>query len=343
MPSVSDFDRFVFIVGAPRCGTTTLSHFLREHPAVSFPAVKEPHFFAQHDLRGLSDHELRCFVEREYLQRFYRDGSAARVGADASVTYLYTPEQLEPILRLWPDSRFVVSLRDPLAMLPSLHQRLVYLGDETIRDFAEAWAAVPDRAAGRRIPPRSADPRWLRYDEAARFGTYVERLFVTVGRERCLVMTLDDFAADTAAQYRRFMGFVGLEPRADAEFAPRRSGYRVRFHWLQRLLKRPPSRIRDHLAGSHFRQRIKDLDQPDAEAAPAAVWSLRKRLLRWNREPGPPDPVPLEVQREIARHYRGEIDHVGRLLDRDLGHWLCPEGEGQRHPADLRQGVYRAA
>lgn len=329
MPKVSDFDGFVFIVGAPRCGTTTLSHFLKDHPAVSFPAVKEPHFFAQHDLRGLSDNDLRERVESEYLRRFYRRDPSTRIGADASVTYLYTPEQLEPILRLWPDSRFVVSLRDPLTMLPSLHQRLIYIGDETITDFASAWAAVPDRAAGRRIPRGCADPRWLRYDEAARFGTYLERLYAVVGKERCLAMTFDDLVADTQAQYFRMMDFIGLDPGSRRDFAPRRSGYGVRFHWLQRLLKRPPVTIREYLAGRHFRQRIQDLDKADS-GTPAAIWSLRKRLLRWNRESRSPAPVPLDLQREIARHYRPEIDHLDQLIGRDLGHWLRPDGPNRR-------------
>src|SRR3982751_1072517 len=100
MARVDDFERFVFIVGAPRCGTTTLSHFLKEHSAVSFPIVKEPHYFAQNDLRGLSDDQLRRRVEGEYLRRFFRGDPKGRVGADASVSYLYTPEQLEPIVRL---------------------------------------------------------------------------------------------------------------------------------------------------------------------------------------------------------------------------------------------------
>ena len=35
-----------FIVGAPKCGTTALSEYLREHPQVFMSRPKEPHHFA---------------------------------------------------------------------------------------------------------------------------------------------------------------------------------------------------------------------------------------------------------------------------------------------------------
>lgn len=326
MVSVDDFDRFVFIVGAPRCGTTTLAHFLKNHPAINFPSVKEPHFFAQNDLRGLSDRELRARVENDYLRRFFRPGGNRRIGAEASVTYLYTPEQLEPILRLWPNSRFVVALRNPLAMLPSLHQRLIYLGDETIPTFEEAWAAVPERAAGRRIPRRCIDPRWLRYDEAARFGTHVERLFAAVGRERCLVMLFDDLAADTPQQYRRLMDFIDIEALPMADYTARRGSKSVRSRWLQRLLKRPPSAIQGYFAGEHFRQRIRNLDNPDSQV-PNAVLSLRKRLLAWNRVSRRPAPLPMDLQAQLCRELGSEVEQLGRTLGRNLDHWLTPQRE----------------
>ena len=151
MPRIEDIDRFNFIVGAPRCGTTTMSRWLQAHPQVLFPFVKEPHFFWQHDLRGLDEERLRAFVERDYLDHFFAEPEGERrVGADCSVSYFYAPEQLEPVLRLWPDSRFIVGVRDPLTLLPSLHKRLLVTGDENIRSFEDAWAAVPERAAGRR-------------------------------------------------------------------------------------------------------------------------------------------------------------------------------------------------
>jgi hypothetical protein len=326
MIRIRDLDRLACVVGAPRCGTTTLSHFLKRHPSVCFPFVKEPHFFAQHELQSLEPNALEAFVQTEYVERFFGQCRPGRsVGADASVTYLYSPEGMAPLLKLWPDSRFVIAVRDPLAMLPSLHNRLIYLGDENIVDFDEAWAAVPDRAAGRRIPASCIEPRWLRYDEAARFGTYVERFFEAVGRERCLVMVFDDLVADPRGQYERVMRFFGLEPEPGIDLSPRRQSHRVRFPWLQRLLKRPPRALRQYMAGQQFRQRERDLEEAEPGASSIdKVFAVRKRLLRWNREPLSEKPIGRSVQAEMRERLQPEIDKLGELIGRDLGHWLRP-------------------
>ena len=320
MISVQDFDRFVFVVGAPRCGTTTLAHFLKQHHAVSFPVVKEPHFFAQRDLRSLQTDELRPAVEDEYLRRFFQRTPGSRVGVDASVTYLYVPEQLEPTLKLWPHSKFVIALRDPLEMLPSLHRRLIYNGDETIADFGRAWAASGERAAGLKIPRRCIEPRWLSYDEAARFGTYVQRLFDTVGRDRCLVVLFDDLAEDPAREHRRLFEFLGVEAPAKPDLKARRAGSDVRARWLQRLLKRPPAKLRNQLAGEAFNSRFRDHN--DDRSAPSAVLSLRRRLLRWNSLPPRPLSLSVRVQQEVREALRPEIERLEHLIGRDLSGWL---------------------
>ena len=59
----------VCVVGAPRCGTTTLARWLRDHPAVQLSSVKEPHYFSQFDLNDLDMDELRDTVRHEYLGR----------------------------------------------------------------------------------------------------------------------------------------------------------------------------------------------------------------------------------------------------------------------------------
>jgi len=326
VPAIEDFDHFVFIVGAPRSGTTTMARMLQAHPQIAFPFVKEPHFFSQHDLRGPDDVELRRVVTRDYLGHFFiglREGQ--NVGADGSVSYLYAPEQLEPILRLWPNSRFIVGVRDPLDLLRSLHKRLLYTGDENLRRFEDAWGAIPDRTKGKRVPWSAIDPRWLRYDEAARYATYIERLFTAVGRERCLVVVFDDLVADPAGQFAKILEFAGLRDIPLPEVENERDSKGVRHIWLQQILKRPPRILLPYLAGAEYRRRFKQATKGPTELRKPSRSSLRKRILRWNRAPDDKSPIAWSTQLEVKAHFQEEIDRLGSLIGRDLSHWLRPE------------------
>ncbi|HVF37017.1 MAG TPA: sulfotransferase, partial [Sphingomicrobium sp.] len=236
-------------------------------------------------------------------------------------TYLYVPERLEPILKLWPDSRFVIALRDPLSMLPSLHARLLVTGDETIKDFPAAWARIEQRRIGKSIPRSTFDPRWLRYDEAAALGSRVQRFFEIVGRDRCHVVLFDDLAADAEAVYRDLCRFLGIVPSAATNFRPQRVNKAIRFGWLQRLLKRPPKAVQTVLAGEQFRQREKKLDAREG-AAIKAIFAIRKRLLDWNKVEAKREPLDPALRDEIIERLRDEVILLSQVIDRDLSHWL---------------------
>jgi hypothetical protein len=319
---VQDQSRFAFIVGAPRCGTTTLASFLQQHPDVCFSAVKEPHFFTQHDLSGRDEVTTRQVVEEEYLQRFFGQCSNnEHMRAEGSVTYLYAPEKMEPILKLWPDARFIIALRDPLSMLPSLHARLLVTGDESVRDFPTAWALVEERARGRSIPKSAIDSRWLRYDEAGKLGSRVEAFFAEVGRERCHVVLFDDLSADPGDAYRNMCAFLGIEPWDGTNFKPQRINKAIRIGWLQRLLKRPPKAIRTALAGEKFHKREKKVGTEDSRAL-TAIFRIRKRLLEWNKVPARREPLDPAIRQQIIDSLRDEVILLSRVIDRDLSHWL---------------------
>ena len=70
-------------------------------------------------------------------------------------------------------------------------------------------------------------------------------------------------------------------------------------------------------------QRERSLDKPTRDdKVSEKIFSLRKRLLRWNRIPLPKQPIPLAVQVDIRDRLKPEIDQLGILLGRDLSHWL---------------------
>src|SRR4051795_3072423 len=155
----TDVPRFAFIVGAPRCGTTFLCRHLRKHPNICFSKLKEPHFFSAIDLRDAPDAELQQTVARDYLNRFFPHRTGRSFLAEGSVTYLYTPHQLEPILRLWPTAKFIVALRNPMQMVPSLHQRLRCIGDETVSDSERSWPVADSSRRGKEFSPRWSESR----------------------------------------------------------------------------------------------------------------------------------------------------------------------------------------
>lgn len=314
--------RFAFIVGAPRCGTTTLASFLQQHPDVCFSAVKEPHFFSRDEIAALSAEELDKAVAEEYWQRFFGhcEGNP-KLYAEGSVTYLYVPERMAPILKLWPEAKFVIALRDPLSMLPSLHARLLVTGDETIRDFPTAWAKIDERARGKSVPKQAIDPRWLRYDWAGHLGENVERFLGAVGRDRCHIVLFDDLSSDPEGTYRELCRFLGIEPWAGTNFKPQRINKAIRIGWLQRLLKRPPKAVRTALAGEKFHAREKKVGSKQNPAL-ATIFRVRKRLLEWNKVPAKRETLDPAVRQQIIDRLRDDVILLSKTINRDLSHWL---------------------
>jgi len=134
-----------FILGAPKCGTTSLAAWLADHPKVFVSAVKEPHFFNTDGLRSITS-------SREFDALWVDVDDAAVAVGEASTHYLYSQEAVPRILAYNPRARFVVCVRNPVDMAPALHAERVWQGRETIRSFARAWALQDARRDGRHIP-----------------------------------------------------------------------------------------------------------------------------------------------------------------------------------------------
>jgi hypothetical protein len=273
------------------------------------------------DLRGLPIKELRQIVVDEYLDRYFLNRDVDSLFAEGSVSYFYAPERLEPALRLWPRSKFIISLRNPLHMIPSLHQRLFYNGDESERQFERAWSLVPERRNGRSIPRGCLDPRFLDYWEAGQLGKYLARFLEVIGRERCLVSVFDDFTADPGREYRRILDFLGLEDDHRSVFDRNAESQDCRIAWLHHFLQRPPRAAlwlfdREDLlvkfqGGADQGGKVID-----------AVMKVRDRILTWNRVPAVPPQIDSALLAEMRSMYSDDVTQLSELMDRDLTHWL---------------------
>jgi hypothetical protein len=302
-----------FLVGAPRCGTTSLAKYLRRHPSICFSKPKEPHFFT----RPAAELDA-ADIERDYVERFFwRRRLAHRIAGEGSVSYLYSADALRRILTLKPDARFLVMVRNPLQMLASYHARMVFLLQESEPDIARAFALCDARARGESIPERCIDPNLLQYREVARLGAHVAALFELVGRSRCHVVVYDDFARDPAAVYVEVLKFLGVEDDGRTEFPTKQPSREWRWLWLHRLLYQPPL---------HLLRFVERAGRRAAEArSKRKPWwkRMHKQLVAWNTTVRKPAPIPIALRERLCGELADDVALLGRLLGRDLSGWLA--------------------
>lgn len=292
-----------FIVGAPKCGTTSLRHYLLDRDDVFFCEPKEPHYFA-------TDFPSHRYVtsESDYLKLFEGAGECAAIG-EASSWYLYSNEALENIRRFAPDARIIAMVRNPIEMVPSMHGQLFRDFAETEPDVRRAWEIQEERRDPSRLPKgrnTRYDPRTFQYGDACRLGEQVERLYRLFPAEQVRVVLFDDLSRDARAVYESVLEFLGLPPdgRRDFPVANVRREYRSRRagRWIFRIWS----------ALSRLKSRIGIL----------ATFGWFKRLERFTMRPieaVEPDP---EFSALLAREFRADIELLSRRLGRDLSHWI---------------------
>jgi len=99
-----------FIVGAPKCGTTSLYEYLKQTPGIYMSPVKEPHFFSRMELYQ-NYNVIRD--KKKYLALFKKVNNEIAIG-EASTSYLRDPQSAKLIHDTVPKARIIIMLRDPV-------------------------------------------------------------------------------------------------------------------------------------------------------------------------------------------------------------------------------------
>lgn len=221
----------LFIVGAPKCGTTSLAHWLAAHDAIHMSRIKEPHFFNT-DMRNRT-----ITRQGDYDDLFADAPPGTQVLAEASTWYLYSDVAVPNILAAYPDARFIAMTRDPVEMAISLYYHNRYKLHEPLETMEAAWAAQERRARGEDLPHNCKDPSFLQYRDACNLGPLLGRLRSRVHAERLLVLPLEELRADPRAAYLSVMDFLGLPDDGRTDFPVRNEAREARSSVLGQVLK----------------------------------------------------------------------------------------------------------
>lgn len=299
----------LFVLGAPKCGTTAVTRYLEAHPAVAMAPRKDLHFFGS----DLGFRARKRMTEAEYLEQ-WRDAPTERLWAESSVWYLASEQAAKEIDTFSPGARVIALLRHPTQAMYALwsQNRLNGLGDEVLDDFAAALAAEPARMRGEQIPAHTPLPSALWYRHNVRFSEQLARYQVVFG-ERLRVIIQEEMAADTAGTVRDLYAWLGI----DTDFVPPlrevNTHKEVRSEGLRRLLRALPPGLKELI--------------PDAWRT-----TFRKRIRKANSVHVDRRPLAPALRSALDHEFEIEVAAVERILGRSIPTWHAQSPRGTPVP-----------
>lgn len=293
------------IIGTAKAGTTSLYHYLKQHPEIYMSPKKEPRFFAfegrKPAFKGPGDQthiNTTTVTSLDDYKALFSSAKHERAIGEASVIYLYYCETASSCIKRYiPDTKLIVILRNPVDRAFSAFTHLVRDGYERLTDFDQAI-----EEEGRRIASNWT-PMW-HYTRRGFYYHQLRRYFQLFDRERIGVWLYEDFKSDPLAVLQEIFGFLEV----DDSFAPDTS---LRYNPSGVPKNRPLQTALARLS------RIKPYLHP--RLSDAAV-RIATKVRRWNMDA--PAQLSSQSRKRLIEVFRSDIEKLQELIRRNLSAWL---------------------
>lgn len=275
------------IIGANKGGTTSLFQYLRQHPEVFVPKIKEPMFFNYYQ----EDGEDENFRTQKIIKTFssysqlFEGSEAFKARGEASTSYLANPDCAKNIYNFNPAMKLIVLLRNPIERAFSNYLMYVRWKDEK-RSFS---AALQDELKGVALPQGK---------QYIYLGHYLHSLRIykeQFGEGQLKVILFEDFKNTPLKTYREVCNYLkideGFEPFMKKKYNNNDS---VEIRFPHKYLKN----INKHTGISRLLPK-----------GFKRIISNKPRISSKDKE-------------VLKRIYKNEISELSHFINRDLSHWL---------------------
>jgi hypothetical protein len=303
----SKFPNFL-IIGATKSGTTSLYHYLSQHPEIYMSHVKEPHFFAYEgqtlDFKGPGDMEIASqmiVTEKWRYEQLFDGVTNEKAIGEASAMYLYCEGTAERIKRYLPEVKLIIILRNPVERAYSSYIHLRRDGRENLKDFLEALDAEESRI----------ESNWMPIWHYKKMGFYYEQLSIYYQffkKEQIKIYLFDEIKKQPMEIMQELYKWLGVDPN----FVPDMSlKYNVsglpKKQWIHFYLRKPhwTKTIIKPLLPERFRKYI--------------MTNMINKNLSKKQE------MQDEWKNFLLNLYETEFIRLGKLLNKDLSNWQFPD------------------
>jgi hypothetical protein len=296
----------LFIIGAPKCGTSSLFDWLTSHPDIRGSQIKEPFFLTDpaHPLSrrpNLVDDGMAV-----YNSLFSLEDAKAPIRMEATTHYLFDPMARDAIAAM-PDARVIIVLREPAARVYSSFK---YTANNLARlspnlTFAHYITLIEER--------RRLSPKWCSHPgsayvlerdiEYSNYAKYVKQWLEIMGHNQIKILLMDSVINDTDATVRSVVDWLNLDPArlGQLDHTGRNRTKEVKFPSLQAIVRKLNVRIRP----------------------PNWIRRLAKRAYNafQFRKPSPLTSDDAEALRQLRARFSSDNAELAKVTGLDLSIW----------------------
>jgi hypothetical protein len=308
-----------FVIGAAKCGTTTLYDFLEHHPEVYMSPIKEPHHFSKDIIKENFSDEYKHYLKtrnvnleeylktdfsrkiwewytedfNQYLQLFKKVNNEIAIG-EISNGYLFSSVAAKEIKAQYPDAKIIMILRNPIERAYSHYLANVRDGRTTLNFKEELIADSKKERKGWCISHCYIE-MGLYYDQVKRFTEEFEK-------DQIRIYLNDDLKKNAEALAKDLFTFLGVNTKVDIDY-----------HKKQNEARLPKSAgfmkfiTQTGLKRSIFRSMPK---------------SIQEKIKPLFFKDGKIPKMSMEDRKWLSEQFSEDIHKTQKLIGRDLSSWL---------------------
>lgn len=307
------------VIGAAKCGTTSIYHYLKQHHDVYMSPIKEPNHFSKdinpeefspeykhHEkmknlnvskyVRGdMKEDQWGAYVqsEEDYKLLFKFAEGKKRIG-EISNSYLYSKVAAENIKSTLPGVKLIAILRNPVDRAYSHY----------LANIRDGRALLPFRKELEQDLSKT-NKGWGKshlYIELGMYHEQIKRYKKIFGPDQFKILLQDDLKANTPKVIKEVFEFLNLESEININFKE----------------KHNEAKVPKNIKFIHFLTQI-GLKRKIFRVLPNSIQPKVKALFfkKDGREK-----MNIEDRKWLNSIFANEVEALSKELDRDLSHWL---------------------
>lgn len=200
-----------FLVGAARCGTTSLYNYLNNSEDIFLPLVKEPNFFSDVDSPKTEDFELpkpnekyhaKIITSKEVYDSLYEGATANQIKGDSSPSYLWDKNVAQSLYNHNPKAKIIISLRQPVDRAYSHYIMNYFTGVDSNNTFEKALEANKNKTWG----------SCNYYLEMGMYYSQVKAYFDVFPKEQIKILVYEDWTNNIELELNSVFKFLKIQP-----------------------------------------------------------------------------------------------------------------------------------